>query len=147
MPKTTDATRTQQLVEEIGEYSLHLMWILRQEAVRTFDPFGFRPVRALLLELVGRGYNHPKELAEILDQVPPAISTMIADLEDRGLLTRRTDPHDRRRVQLELTEAGAETHRRLKEAWQQTGCKRLSKLSNEELETLVHIYRKLLEDA
>lgn len=123
------------------------MWNLRQLAMRAFEPLGLRPIKALLLELIGRGLVHPKMLAEVLDTVPPTISTMLAELEERDLIVRKADPNDRRRVQLELTESGKQMRQKLKVAWHQTGMERLAKLTPDELQALVTIYRKLLQES
>lgn len=145
MPKSCQPAPVTDL-DDLGCYSLQLMWTLRQDAARAFDPLGFRTVRALLLDFVGRGHTHPKELAALLGTVPPAVSTMIAELEARGLLVRRSDPDDGRRVRLSLTENGEATRRELRDAWNQAGRERLGTLSPEELETFTHLCRKLFSD-
>jgi DNA-binding MarR family transcriptional regulator len=144
MPNTPEAPPTASLIDELGHCSLQLMWTLRQDAARAFDPLGFRTVRALLLEFVGRGHTQPKALAAMLGTVPPAVSTIIAELEERGLLLRRSDPHDGRRVHLSLTEAGEAARLELRHAWNQAGLKRLSGFSDEELEVFLRLCRKLL---
>lgn len=141
------ATRRETLIEALSEYSLQLMWMMRQDAMHTFEPLGLRPVRALLLELIGRGCKHPKSLSDVLDTVPPAISAMIAECEQQGLLLRTIDPEDKRRVRLELSPEGETLRQELKQLWRQAGVRRLERLSEDELERLITIYRKLLENA
>lgn len=140
------STSRGELIEELGTYSLPLMWTLRQAAARAFDPLGFRTVRALLLELIGRGLAQPKDLSAALGLVPPAVSTMISELEARGLITRQSDPSDGRRVQLELTEAGRAARSKLNRAWQQASLERLSSLSDDELELCLRLLRKLMHE-
>lgn len=132
------------LVRELSELTLPLMWLLRQEAVRAFEPLGIRPIKALLLELVARGMCYPKELSEVLDTVPPAISAMLAELEAKGWLSRAPDPDDRRRVRLELTASGRALLDEMRERWDRAGRTRLAHMSAEELRTLIALYRKLL---
>lgn len=132
------------LVEELSGLTLPLMWTMRQDAMRAFEPLGIRPVKALLLRLIEHDLRHPKELAELLDTVPPTISAMLAELEAQGLLERSTDPKDRRRVQLGLTEAGREVCAQLASAWHEVGTERLSRLSPDELRSLIRIYHKIL---
>ncbi len=132
------------LVDEFGGYTLQLMWVLRQDAAQAFSPLGFRTARALLLEFVGRGYTQPKTLAERLGVVAPAVSTIIAELTERGFLVRQSDPSDGRRVQLSLTETGERARTQLREVWNGAGATRLGNLSDEELETFVRLCRKLL---
>jgi DNA-binding MarR family transcriptional regulator len=142
MPRSCQSAPTTDL-DDLGCYSLQLMWTLRQDAARAFDPLGFRTVRALLLDFVGRGHTHPKELAAMLGTVPPAVSTMIAELEARGLLVRRSDPNDGRRVCLSLTKTGEATRRELRDAWTQASRERLRALSPEELEVFTGLCCKL----
>ena len=144
-PSTPLADETHDLVTRLGEMTLPLMWTLRQEAVRAFEPYGLRPLKALLLEFVDRGMHHPKELAEVLDSVPPAISAMIAELETQGLLKRSADPEDRRRVILEITEQGHALRQELGKAWHQVILRRVSKLDRDEIQSLIRIYEKLLQ--
>ncbi len=113
---------------------LQLMWALRQDAARTFDPLGFRTMQTLLLGFVERGYTQPKELAERLGTVPPAVSALITDLETRGLLAREGDPSD-----------GEGALGELRASWQQTSQKRLGALSRAEHEVFTQLCRKVLE--
>ncbi|ADI15175.1 transcriptional regulator, MarR family [Truepera radiovictrix DSM 17093] len=154
MPDPTDISSSadsplskEAMIEELSAHALPLMWALRQSAARTFEPLGFRTVRALLLELVGRGLAQPKELSEALQLVPPAVSTMISELEARGLIVRQSDPSDGRRVHLELTEAGERERARLREAWQRTLHAPLSALGDDELELGLRLVHKLRASA
>lgn len=135
---------TDDLTNELSDLTLPLMWSLRQDAVRAFERLGIRPFKALLLELIARGFQHPKSLSEVLDTVPPTISAMLGELETKGLIVRQTDPEDRRRVQLGLTGAGEALRHELQRAWRQAGQGRYAKLSCEELEALLRIYHKLI---
>ena len=146
MTKPTLVSRDE-LCIQLSDLTLPLMWALRQDAVRAFESLGVRPVKALLVELIARGMQHPKDLSEVLDTVPPTISAMLAELEERDLVSRTIDPSDRRRVQLELTPKGQELREQLREAWLDTGETRLSRLSHEEIAALVTIYQKLLAGA
>jgi DNA-binding MarR family transcriptional regulator len=74
----------------------------------------------------------PGELAEHEKVQPPSMTRVIAQLEDKGLLTRRPHPTDRRQVILSLTAAGDKLfkeERRRKEAWL---AQRLGELTSEE---------------
>lgn len=48
------------------------------------------------------------ELARLVHDHPSTLTGVLRRLEDQGLLTRETDPKDRRRVRLRLTDAGRE---------------------------------------
>jgi DNA-binding MarR family transcriptional regulator len=74
----------------------------------------------------------PGELAEREKVQPPSMTRVIAQLEDKGLLTRSPHPTDRRQVILSLTAAGDKLfkeERRRKEAWL---AQRLGELTSEE---------------
>lgn len=129
---------------ELGSYSLQLMWHLRQRAARAFEPLGFRTNRVLVLEYIAQGVNQPKDLHQALGIVPPAISTIIAELETRGLLSRQADPHDGRRVNLHLTPEGEKVRQQLSLAWQEVRREFHDSLSKKELTTTLQIYRKAL---
>jgi DNA-binding MarR family transcriptional regulator len=60
-----------------------------------------------VVRLVGQSPGvSPGELAEFLHIDPGTLSTILRGLEKRGLIVRGSDPGDRRRVQIRLTEAG-----------------------------------------
>ena len=45
-------------------------------------------------------------VAALLGVTPPTVTSVVDGLESRGLVSRTTDPDDRRRVRLGITEAG-----------------------------------------
>lgn len=143
-PETTEPSRRADLVEELGDLTLPLMWELRQAAMRAFEPFGVRPVKALLLTLIVKEPRYPKDLSEVLDTVPPVISSLVGDLEKRGLIERVPDREDRRRVRLAATQDGIDLSRRMASAWHDVAFEGVAALSEEELATLVAIYRRVL---
>ncbi|MCC6318382.1 MAG: MarR family transcriptional regulator [Gemmatimonadaceae bacterium] len=60
-----------------------------------------------VIRLVGqRPGVSPGDLASYLHIDPGTLSTILRGLEQRGLIARGTDPDDRRRVQIRLTDAG-----------------------------------------
>ncbi len=146
MSKPADSVAHDELLDELSSYSLRLMWRMRQQAVRAFEPLGFRTTRVLALEFVAHGYTQPKDLAEVLGIVPPALSTIVAELEGRGLLLRQTDPNDGRRINLSLTPAGEQTRRQLREAWSKTREENRKQLSEQDLKTTLELYRKVLDE-
>lgn len=145
MSKVLSDPLSQHHLKELSELTLPLMWTLRQDALRAFEGLGIRPFKALLIELIARGMQHPKELAEVLDIVPPTISAMLSELESAGYIARALDPEDKRRTLLTLTDSGEALRLQLAERWQQSACKRVQVLTPEELAQLVAIYRKIVE--
>jgi DNA-binding MarR family transcriptional regulator len=134
-----------QLIAELSELALPLMWAMRQDAVKACEPLGLRPIQSLLLTFIAKNMQHPKHIAEMLDVHPPAISALLADLESSGYLHRSIDPKDRRRIQLELTQAGQDLLKKVDEAYCEKSLERMQHLSDEELSNLVTIHRKLIE--
>lgn len=145
--KPEHATRSQRdaLVAELSELTLPLMWGLRQAAMRAFEPLGLRPVKALLLTLIVDAPRYPKELSELLDTVPSVISTLLADLEERGLIERVPDADDRRRTRLRATDAGVDMNRRIADAWHRSALAQASALSDEDLAALIRVHRRLVD--
>jgi DNA-binding MarR family transcriptional regulator len=120
MPKPPPDPRDA-LVLELSSQLLPFAHALRHAAERVFAPIGLRTSRVLVLELIHRGVDQPKALAEVLETVPSAVTAILADLESRGLIERTTDPEDRRRVRLRLSAAGEATYARLGAAWLEAG--------------------------
>ena len=81
-----------------------------REAALADDELGRASFKVLLaLRRLGPPYTaQPSELAEQLGLSRGALSARLSPLEDDGLITRTTDPDDRRRVHVELTAAGRE---------------------------------------
>lgn len=143
-PRAVDAKSA--LLTELHESTFRLMRVQRQVAERAFAPLGLRPVQAFALALLGQEASYPKELAHLLDAPPSAVSVLLSDLEERGLVSRAVDPEDRRRVRLELTAEGRHTLGAVHAAWFDVNAERLSRLDTADLEALVRIQNVLLEE-
>lgn len=135
------------LIAEIDTLIMPLMSLMQQDFLESIKPFSLNPGAAILLEHVAKGVKHPKELANLLDTVPPVISALVGELEDKGLIERQIDPEDKRRVKLTLSKQGKDLHEKIRERSLALGGERLSKLSDGELTSLIRIFRKLLEEA
>ncbi|AEB11786.1 MarR family winged helix-turn-helix transcriptional regulator [Marinithermus hydrothermalis] len=133
------------LVEELSQLGYTLMRLLLTEAKEIFAQEGLSRLQAEVLKLVAEGINLPSRLAEHLEVQPSQISHLLASLEEAGLIERRLDPQDRRRVLLTLTENGVALQRRIEAAWHQVYGRRLSRLSPEELHAFRDVLRKLTE--
>ncbi|WP_136609282.1 MarR family winged helix-turn-helix transcriptional regulator [Sinomonas albida] len=59
-----------------------------------------------VLRMISEFGGRAVDIAEKLSVSAPVLSRHIAELHDRGLVTRRPDPEDRRAQLLELTETG-----------------------------------------
>ncbi|WP_169801719.1 MarR family winged helix-turn-helix transcriptional regulator [Millisia brevis] len=83
-------------------YASRMVHTLRRSAI--VPPPHLR-VLALLDE---HGPTGVSRLAELDSCTQPSVSTMVATLHTRGLVTKRADPHDARAGLVELTEQGRE---------------------------------------
>jgi MarR family transcriptional regulator, organic hydroperoxide resistance regulator len=143
--RDADLDRTA-VISELSILTLPLMWSLRQEAMRVFEPLGLRPTRVLLLELVARGIDRPGTLADVLDAVPPAITAMLNELGGKGLLARETDPDDRRRTRLTLTPDGAAFLATARERWNEASRERIARLADDDLNAVLRAFRTLVRE-
>lgn len=143
MPK---ALSKNDLIAEIDTLVMPLMNLMQEDFLESIKPFSLNPGAAILLEHVAKGVKHPKELAQLLETVPPVISALLGELEDKGLIQRQIDPDDKRRVQLTLSKEGKKLHEKIRERSMALGGERLSKLNEKELVSLITIFRKLLEE-
>jgi DNA-binding MarR family transcriptional regulator len=110
VPQSTEALETaQRLRIAFGKLSRALR---RTEAGAAA---GLTPARvSALLHVERRGRLRLSELAEAEGINPTMLSRMVADLVAEGLLTRSSDPEDRRAAWVEVTDAGAELSRRMR---------------------------------
>jgi long-chain acyl-CoA synthetase len=61
-----------------------------------------------LLTLLTEGEHVANHLADLLSVSPPSVTALVDGLAERGLVERRPDPGDRRRVSHAITPAGLE---------------------------------------
>jgi len=93
----------------MAELFLQIGKRLRVAEAHRFAPYGLTPAQGrVLCELA----DSPRQLcmgdlAAILGVVPRAVTPQIDVLEEAGLVRRRTDPHNRRSILLDLTDEGA----------------------------------------
>ncbi|MGH7921917.1 MAG: MarR family winged helix-turn-helix transcriptional regulator [Candidatus Dormibacteraceae bacterium] len=87
-------------------------------------------------------------LAEIESIKPPSMTRIASALEQRGLVTRQVDPHDRRRASLEATPAGrrlVEDNRRQRDAYLATALRRLPARDLVTLDRATAVLERVLE--
>ena len=101
---------------------------------------GSVPTWFILTNLKGDEWRTQHELARALRIEGPTLTRHLDGLEEEGLVVRRRDPHDRRAVIVELTEAGRAKHAEMLRAVQAFNRRLLAGLSGAEIDEL----RKLL---
>jgi DNA-binding MarR family transcriptional regulator len=135
-----------QVANSLRPALLHLGRRLRRELA----PLGITGGQAALLYAIrmhpGLG---PRELAELEGVSAPAMTAYVDRLEAAGFLARRRSTRDRRRVELELTEAGLRvlrSARRRRTAWLAARLRRLEPDELASVEAALPALRKLLEE-
>jgi DNA-binding MarR family transcriptional regulator len=71
-------------------------------------PLELKPPQVGALHQLGGGSMSQQALGDALDLDASNLVAVLNDLEDKGLITRRRDPEDRRRHIVEITETGVE---------------------------------------
>jgi len=118
----------------------HLARVGRRAFETSMSPGGLRPRHLIGLKLLNeQGPASQQGLADALCLDPSNVVGLLNELEERGLITRRRDPADRRRHIVELTPQGEDE---LSLAYAQSSLIEddlLSTLSTEERDTLYHL--------
>ena len=85
----------------------HLARLGRRAAETSLEPSGLRPRHFFALRMLrDQGPSNQQVLAEILHLDPSNVVGLLNELEERGLVSRRRDPADRRRHIVELSPSG-----------------------------------------
>ena len=129
----SDADERATLVRDLALHAMAALRALQHLAQRAFEPLGLSPSQVLVLLMIQRGVDQPKALAEQLETVQSAVSAVLRELQDRDLVARAVDPSDRRRVHLQVTDAGLATLERAGEVWLASAEDRLSNVPLDDL--------------
>ncbi|MFH8369922.1 MarR family transcriptional regulator [Streptomyces sp. NPDC018031] len=105
----------------LAEQLLRLTRRLHRAQRRYLEPLGVTPAQARLLRTVAHldGDGRPPRMADLaqrLEVVPRAVTTLVDALEQHGSVRREPDPANRRVIRIELTDTGRETLRALRDA-------------------------------
>jgi DNA-binding MarR family transcriptional regulator len=111
-PSTPASTeRTDEVTGRLADQLLRLSRRLHRSQRRLLEPLGITPAQARLLRTLAHCDEPPRmaDLAQRLDVVPRAVTTLVDALEEGELLRRVPDPHNRRVIRIELSEGGRRT--------------------------------------
>jgi DNA-binding MarR family transcriptional regulator len=102
-------TETAQTERDVGAMAAHLRITATRLArlLRRQGDTGLSPSQLSALTSIER--HGPLTLGDLADHervAPPSITRVVAKLEELGLVTRRTDPEDRRVARVSATDAG-----------------------------------------
>ncbi|MGW1236352.1 MarR family winged helix-turn-helix transcriptional regulator [Streptomyces californicus] len=102
----------------LAEQLLRLTRRLHRIQSRQLEPIGITPAQFRLLRTVASYEAAPRmaDLAQRLDVVPRAVTTLVDALEASGRVRRASDPDSRRVVRIEITDEGHATLRSLRSA-------------------------------
>lgn len=123
-------------------------WLLN-ELSALMAPFGVTPTQYNVLRIL-RG-NHPGKLTcteigrRMLDRTPD-VTRLLNRLERAGLVTRSRASHDKRVVEVSITEKGLELLARMQPVVDATQERLMSRLSPEELRLLSELLDRLRVD-
>lgn len=92
----------------LAEQLLRLTRRLQRIQKRHLVPIGITPAQSRLLRTLAHYETPPRmaDLAERLEVVPRAVTTLVDGLESADLVRRAPDPSNRRVIRIELTDAG-----------------------------------------
>lgn len=117
----------------------------RQQALQTGDLLLWQHKTLLMLRKLGPPYaTSPSQLATMLSLTRGALSLRLATLEEMGLISRRHDGDDRRRVQVSLTDAGRKALDSTMDAEGHVEERMLAVLTDSEKVTLADLLRKVV---
>lgn len=131
---------------ELAELFLRAAHRLRRASFKDLAPLGVTPAQARALRTVMK-FDRAVRMGEIaaqLDVAPRSATGLIDGLEQAGLVTRTTDPNNRRSVLVELTDDGRQLAGRMAEARRTASSQLFDRLNASERQTLHALVSKAL---
>ena len=95
-----------------------------------------------VLAQISRGFGHVADIASLHGVSQPAMSKLVNNLVEKGLVLREHDSEDRRVINLFLTKEGSRLFKSIKLAGQKSFISRLDKLSDNEINSF---YKSCIE--
>jgi DNA-binding MarR family transcriptional regulator len=117
---------------------------LRQMSRETLAPLGITPSQSrAVMTLLRHGTVRLSQLSEHLRIAARSATEVVDGLQDRGLVERLPDPHDRRATLVRLTDQGAELGAAIRAARAAEAEGVFSKISESDRAELARILRQL----
>ncbi|MFD4692906.1 MarR family winged helix-turn-helix transcriptional regulator [Streptomyces sp. NPDC056452] len=131
----------------LAEQLLRLTRRLQRIQSRQLEPIDITPAQFRLLRTVAHYEDPPRmaDLAQRLDVVPRAVTTLVDGLEANDRVRRAPDPTNRRVVRIEITEEGRATLRSLRNARKAAAEEILAPLTAEQREVLGGLLTALVD--
>src|SRR5689334_24904664 len=133
---------------ELGQFTGFLMNYLGTRSGRRFaaalEPYGLHPRHfGVMTVLDARPGVTQQDLADHSRVDRSSMVAVLDELEARGLAERRTDPADRRKRSIHLTDNGRSQLQKMRAVARKVGEQNFARLSDDERATLHHLLRKL----
>ncbi|MFE9722685.1 MarR family winged helix-turn-helix transcriptional regulator [Streptomyces sp. NPDC005794] len=131
----------------LAEQLLRLTRRLQRIQSRQLEPIGITPAQFRLLRTTAHYDGPPRmaDLAERLDVVPRAVTTLVDGLEASGRVRRAPDPTNRRVVRVEITEEGRGVLRSMRAARKAAAEEILAPLTADQREVLGGLLTALVD--
>ncbi|MFE5097186.1 MarR family winged helix-turn-helix transcriptional regulator [Streptomyces sp. NPDC056638] len=131
----------------LAEQLLRVTRRLQRIQSRQLEPIGITPAQFRLLRTVAHYDGPPRmaDLAQRLDVVPRAVTSLVDGLEASGRVRRTPDPDSRRVVRIEITEEGLATLRSLRDARRAAAEEILAPLTADQREVLGGLLSALVD--
>ncbi|MEV1046395.1 MarR family transcriptional regulator [Streptomyces sp. NPDC049916] len=131
----------------LAEQLLRLTRRLHRIQSRQLEPIGITPAQFRLLRTVAQYDAAPRmaDLAQRLEVVPRAVTTLVDALEASGRVRRAPDPDSRRVVRVEITDEGRATLRSLRSARRAAAEEILAPLTADQREVLGGLLSALVD--
>ncbi|SDO23383.1 MarR family winged helix-turn-helix transcriptional regulator [Actinacidiphila guanduensis] len=148
-PALGTAPGTDEVTGRLADQLLQLSRRLHRSQRRLMDPLGITPAQARLLRTLAHCEEPPRmaDLAQRLDVVPRAVTTLVDALEELGLVRRLPDPGNRRAIRIELRPRGVEALAALRGARRAAAAELLAPLDAEQRAALSGLLDALEADA
>lgn len=115
---SSEVITTEELVDGFHRMQVEHARVLQHIAVQHgLNPTDLRVLKYLGIVATGEGVATPKSVGTYLEMSRAAITALLDRLENRGLLARSGNPHDRRVTHLRLTPGGDAVVGRIREAY------------------------------
>ena len=142
------AATPDEVTGRLADQLLGLSRRLHRAQRRLMEPLGITPAQGRLLRSLAHCCEPPRmaDLAQRLDVVPRAVTTLVDALEAAELVRRVPDPHNRRVIRVELCERGRGALRELRQARRTAAAELLAPLDHEQRAALTALLTVLERD-
>ncbi|MFI6644054.1 MarR family winged helix-turn-helix transcriptional regulator [Streptomyces sp. NPDC050504] len=131
----------------LAEQLLRLTRRLHRIHKQHLEPVGVTPAQSRLLRTLAHYDSPPRmaDLAQRLEVVPRAVTSLVDGLEASDCVRRAPDPDNRRVIRIELTDTGRAVLRALRGARRDAAEEILAPLTDEQREVLADLLSTLVD--